>query len=542
MRTPSFILLAACMLMAAEARAQAPEWANAWEIGSDGLESPAGIGTDARGNLYLAGYASNGPASGYYRATGQFLGCFQPDGTQRWARTIFSINPSSPCRMAMDTAGNTYVAAAYVNGSVMVDLGRRDTLITTDSAVGLIVMSYDAGGNLRWLRTGFATDTLTVDGLAVEGDRLWLGGTFALHAEIGGTRLESAGGTDICIAQFDTSGTFLRAVRCGGPANDRCSGLGADTGGAATMLGRFGGTATFGDTSLVATSAATMVLARYRSDCSTAWARADGGRTFEPFTTILAVDRSGAGIAGITYTGTFGVDGRAYPAISELDALVVRYGPDGRAKWEAPFGGSFIQEVQGIATDPEGNVYVGGFSQSLPDGQTFLARFSREGAREWQTTDGYANAIGNVDGGPLCVDPTGIVYMAGMLSGTTRFGTHVIASLGSTPTSSSGWDIYVASLARTSGVAGDDRHRPASATVSLRRTGDVLLVSSASGRPELLGAGLYSIHGRRIAVPQTAVAYGGAIVFDIGAIPSGAYLVLARTAAGTASLPFLLVR
>ncbi|MBS1910682.1 MAG: hypothetical protein JST22_01725 [Bacteroidetes bacterium] len=542
MRTISLIILAACTFMAMEARAQAPEWTDAWDIGTDGSEFPTRIGTDARGNLYVTGYAANFPVFDPYSATGQFLGCFQPDGTELWARTVFSINPSSPCRMAIDAMGNTYLAATFINGSIMVDLGARDTLITTDSSTGLIVMSYDAGGNLRWLRTGFGADTMSVEGLAVQGSRVWLGGTFQGVAGIGGTRLQSAGGSDICIAQFDTSGTFIGAVRSGGPAGDRCNGLGADSSGDATLLGTFGGTAAFGDTSLVATSNATMVLARYRPDFSVAWARADGTPTFDPFTVILAVDRSGAGIAGLSYTGTFSVDGRTYPARSESDALVVRYGPDGRAQWEVPFGGSFMQEVDGLGTDSQGNVYVGGFSQALPDGEAFLARISRDGIRQWQATDSYANAICSTYGGPICVDSAGVIHMAGAFSGITRFGTHVIASQGSTPTSSTGWDVYVASLAQSSSVERSERAEPTAAPVALRRSGDMLVVSPAADGAELLGAELYSVLGRRAADRQRAPARGETITFDLGALPSGAYLVVARTAAGVVSLPFIHVR
>lgn len=546
MRITPLALLVVAALLPISLCAQTPRWTNAFSLGANGTELPTGIGTDAARNIYLTSYnlVFNVPDP-----PSQFLASWAPDGTARWTRTILTGAASSQANMSVDASGNVYIALTFTGGTARVDHG-GDTFLDVPAAPGttLLFMKYDSTGELQWFHTSSCTDSVAIGGVAATPGGVWIAGTFNDSMAIGGTTLTSAGRGDIFVAYIGSNSTYGHIMRAGGPSTDICDDIAAHPDGGAIAAGRFSGSARFGEQTLSSNGTVNMFLVRYSNGGTATWAHADGGAAFaatQLYTpTVVAVDRNGNSYVGISYAGTVQIADLTINSVEEGDGLLVKYGADGTAQWAFPMGGALLQLVQGVACDADANVYVGGYSQSLPEGSAFVVKLTPSGNLSWLQANGAGDVMGSAEGGPICADAASNLIVAGNFAGQIRFGSKLLTSVGSTPTSTEGSDIYVAVLGSTSGV------EPAA-----QRTGGVqdlfecvvrggmIRIAPIGGTttPTVLDAGLYSINGGRISAPTAESAEGG-MTFEARDLPSGPYLIMLRTARGIASYPVVITR
>lgn len=111
----------------------------------------------------------------------------------------------------------------------------------------------------------------------------------------------------------------------------------------------------------------------------------------------------------------------------DLDAILVKFMPDGTRIWATYYGGALSDYGRGVATDSNGNVYLAGYGSSGGlalnghqgtlggSNDAFLAKFNSAGALLWATYYGGAEA----DVGRGCaVDASDNVYLAGYTRST----------------------------------------------------------------------------------------------------------------------------
>jgi uncharacterized delta-60 repeat protein len=123
----------------------------------------------------------------------------------------------------------------------------------------------------------------------------------------------------------------------------------------------------------------------------------------------VAVDSSG-NVYVVGETGSFGAGG--------IDALLLKYGPNGTLLWQKTWGGTKDDWGWGIAVDSSRNVYVSGETQSFGTGSSgaFLLKYDPNGTLLWQKTWGATQVDFSLG---IAVDSSGNVYVIG---GTTSFG------------------------------------------------------------------------------------------------------------------------
>ena len=530
----TLLLAAAC---AASMRAQAPAWADAWSYPMVGTEQPVGAGIDATGNIYVAVHARDFTVEDPARAITQLLVSSSPTGTRRWTRTFLSGAPSRRGAMDVDDDGNVYVAASFSGDTALVDRGDGFDTLTAPNRENMLVAKYDADGKLLWHLVVPGSDSIGASGLAATPAGIWIGGTFTGMADFGGTQLASTGGSDVFMAMLNGDGTFRRAMRAGGGSTDACGGIAADNDGNAVMIGQFRGTASFGGETVTATGRANFFLAFYRSDGTVAWARNDGGSDFTPasnFTPtplVVAMDDNDNITVAISYLDTIAIDGNVLGSVSESDAIVVQYRPDGIWTWASWFPGEVAQTIDGLSIDPDGIVYVSGFSQDLPMGTLFLTKLRPDGERDWELYD-RPSPTGGASGGPILFDALHNIFVVGHFGGRTSFGAHRLASQGSDDNgSAAGDDIFIARTGAASGVAMNDAAAPRPSFAIAQRDGRLLLLP-APDAPALMDAALYSMLGERVA---STSGRGTERELDIDGLTRGAYLLVVRTANGTRS-------
>src|SRR5690606_30885679 len=132
------------------------------------------------------------------------------------------------------------------------------------------------------------------------------------------------------------------------------------------------------------------------------------------------------------YTGSVNFDGTVLNSVGNNDVFLAKYNSTGQVLWVRSIGGSGDDEASAIATDKQGNVFIGGAFKndilldnvtltSVGDKDIFLAKYSATGDLQWAKSAGgqYKEEIGisGIGSGGLATDKEGNLLVTGMFSG-----------------------------------------------------------------------------------------------------------------------------
>ena len=254
------------------------------------------------------------------------------------------------------------------------------------------------GLSARWAATlSGPTNEDELDGIAAAPDgSVYVTGKFERAATLGGRPLASAGAADIPLARFDSDGRTLWAERFGGPGEDNFFDIDADAGGA-VATGWFSGTVTFGSVTLTSSGAADCVIAAFRPDGSTRWARTFGGPLRDGCNEV-SIDPGGGVTTSIdTEGGWTPLGGLPLARGRRSDTILLRLDPDGAPRWMRAVGGRGAQRGKALDVAPDGSVAFGGDTVgplelagrtvAAPTGSAsrdaWLSRWSPGGTLEW---------------------------------------------------------------------------------------------------------------------------------------------------------------
>lgn len=223
-------------------------WANKVESSSYPILSVFGNKT------YVSGLSIAGATYGSYTASlnGLFVACLDTTGTFTKYMNFSSV-PSTPNDIKVDSAGTIYVVGDYTGTPTI-----AGTALPTSAYTSLYILKLDTAEAPIWIRSagspaggGIATNDIGY-GIAVNGNTVFVTGTFVLTANFGSLSLTSQD-QDIFISTLDTSGTFLTATRLGSSGIDHGGkSVTVDNTGAFYVTGEYSGTAMFGSTALTA--------------------------------------------------------------------------------------------------------------------------------------------------------------------------------------------------------------------------------------------------------------------------------------------------
>lgn len=159
-----------------------------------------------------------------------------------------------------------------------------------------------------------------------------------------------------------------------------------------------------------------LFLSAFSANGARLWSRVWGSSTND-YALGAAADASGF-VYVVGYTlGSF--DGEVNPGGEE--ALLTKYGIDGRRQWTRLWGSGSTEHAHGVALAVDGAIYVAGHTSGAFDGATnaggadvFLSRFTVDGNREWSRIWGSSKSD-YVNG--LAVDGDGNIYVTGYAYG-----------------------------------------------------------------------------------------------------------------------------
>jgi hypothetical protein len=338
-----------------------PVWAR--RFGGTGSDTGLSIAADASGNVYASGLfvgaATFGSATSSVSAltaggrASPFLLKIDETGNLVWARQFTDATGSaggSLLSIAVDASGNVYGVGNF--------LGRDDPSDAFASTDDVMILKYDAAGDLQWWRKFVGAGFDTATGVAVDGTgNIYLAGTFAQGLtsfsglnDADSTVVSLVGNEDVFIAKLGATGALLWAKAFASAGQFRTPSMTIDTTGNIYLAGEFTGTADFnvGGTGGQLTTAA--VGAGFARDAFMAKLSTAG--------TFQWVQKFGATSLALSNAVAVGSDGTVM-SIGSFGATV-EFGSDGGTLLQsAGQGDAYIWKLAGAAAPPAANPPAG---------------------------------------------------------------------------------------------------------------------------------------------------------------------------------------
>jgi hypothetical protein len=379
------------------------------------------------------------------------------NGSHLWSQRFGGTGDDRPKGIAVDASGNISITG-YFRDTVSFGGGSLTAAPSTSS--GFVAKYSSTGGHLwsKRLSTGSSPDAgygIAMDG----GGNVIVGAQLIGTSDYGGGPLTTAGGYDIVLVKYSATGAYLWAKRIGGANAESVASLAADqTTGEIVAVGNFDGSTDFGAGTLRTAGGSDVFVAKYSSSGAAVWSRRWGSTGADQASSV-AIDRLGN--VAVTGTFTYNVDFGGGPITNTGDSLsadifLVKLSPAGLHLWSKGFGSSLSpgQAGYGVGFDGSDNVLLTGSMVALSapytvdfgggpitgDGwyNVFLAKFGSGGSYIWAKR--YLGGGGNATGRAIAADSAGNVLATGDYEISENFG-------GTTLTSPGGSDTYLVKLA-----------------------------------------------------------------------------------------------
>ncbi len=167
-------------------------------------------------------------------------------------------------------------------------------------------------------------------------------------------------------------------------------------------------------------------IAKFAPDGARLWTTHYGGSDDDLAMGVAIAPNGDVAVAGYTLSSDFPVTRGAFQETKKPDAdgFIAVFRPDGTIRWCTYFGGSNFEEIDAVAIDGAGAVFVTGrtISGDLPvsfptyqftksgDHDLFIAKFRADGSRAWAT---YYGGVKEDWGHDISVDGAGNVIVCG---------------------------------------------------------------------------------------------------------------------------------
>lgn len=236
-----------------------------------------------------------------------FFSKFRNDGTYLWTETIVAPDMVSPSGVTVDSSGNIYLCGMFAGTCDFDPTGSVDNKTAAGDG-DIFITKINANRTYGWTRTmGSSNQNYGKSVKCDSSGNVFLTGVFfgAVDFDSGaGTDIQTShGGFEIFLTKISNNGNYCWTRIFGGADNDEVKGMTLDPSGNPVIAGSFYSTADF-----------------------------DPGA---------------------------GVDNRL--SAGSDDAFVTKIGSDGSYMWTKTFGGTFVDESEGVAVDLSGNILVNGY-------------------------------------------------------------------------------------------------------------------------------------------------------------------------------------
>ena len=203
----------------------------------------------------------------------------------------------------------------------------------------------------------------------------------------GYTSSDGAGGTDLLIAKYNSSGALQWDRALGGASTDIAYAVAIDSADNIIVAGR---------TSSDGAGGNDVLIAKYNSSGTLQWDRTLGGASNDIAFEVAIDSSDNIIVAGYTASDGAGDD----------DVLIAKYNSSGILQWDRTLGGASNESANGVAIDSADNIIVAGrtLSDSAGGYDFLIAKYDSSGVLQWDrnlggasTDTAYAVAIDSSD-------------------------------------------------------------------------------------------------------------------------------------------------
>ncbi len=191
-----------------------------WAVQGGGAGNDYGFGLALDSNsgaIYIAGSTNRELESNSASGSKSFLAKLDSTGTRQWVTFPGSVDALATTRVAVDSAGNPYIASTGMNGF------SGTTLTGTQD---LYLIKYNSAGTLQWSSERANGGAETITDLKIDSnDRIYLAGSTTGAFE-GYT--STAGLSDTIFMIYSNDGTMTYARRYGGASSDIANSIAVD--------------------------------------------------------------------------------------------------------------------------------------------------------------------------------------------------------------------------------------------------------------------------------------------------------------------------
>lgn len=406
-----------------------------------------GVAVDPAGNVIIVGYfiGTVNVGGGDLTSAGSndiLIAKFTPEGAHLWSKRFGSTGSDVANGVALDVTGSIFVTGSF---TLTVDFGDGIGLVGAGSN-DIFLAKYGSNGQLAWSKRFGAASSDLGKAVAVDaGNNVLLLAEFQATVDFGsGVGLISAGSGDVALAKYNTIGTHVWSKSFGSTGTEFANGIDCDASSNVLITGSFVNTINFGGSNLVSAGGNDIYVAKFNSSGTHQWSQRYGAAGADAGSAV-ATDSSGNVILDGVFASTVNFGGSNLISAGNLDMFLAKYTTLGVHQWSQRFGAASQDEPTTVAVDASDNVLMGGlFAGNVNFGggllinsgsaDIVLARYSPAGAHQWsQRFGGTATDIANV----VCVDAAGNLAMGGYFSAAVDFG-------GGTRLSGGGTDGWVA--------------------------------------------------------------------------------------------------
>jgi len=348
---------------------------------------------------------------------------------------------------AVDTSGNVVIVgdmqgSVNFGGTTLTSVGDYDVLVVRYSSAGAHLWSRRFGSTGSDRGFGVGVDS---------SGNVYVTGNFAGTVNFGGSALVSAGNADIFLAKYSSAGAHIWSKRIGGTGADVGNAISVKSDGTFAITGYFGvfgGPVDFGGGPLTSAGGSDVFVAEYASSGAHVWSRAIGGIGNDVGFSVAIDGTSGAVAITGYFTGNVPFACNGITSAGDADGFVLQYSPTGSLAWIRRFGGTSDDRGTAIAIAPGGSVVLTGYFNNTADfgggthisvggADIFLAKYTRSGTWTWDKVFGTISGFGDLPKA-VAVDFSGNIALTGSIIGGLDFGGGPLCPLCST------YDVFVA--------------------------------------------------------------------------------------------------
>ncbi len=312
-----------------------------------------------------------------------------------WAKHFGGIYDDHIKDMTVDAEQNIYLILTF---STSIDI--FGTIINSKGGQDGVLVKLSSGGDLLWIRQlgGASTDFLNTV-LVNHNDEVLVSGKFYNSITIVDTELTSVGTGDFFIAVFAPGGDLLHIEQGGGDFTDDVLAMDVDADDNLLISGYFYGNIYLGGNEFSTEDPTGVFVAKYNNEYELQWMRMVAGPKLYNEIYVAAGYQGRVLVAG-NFKGDIDFGNGHTLSTGEFDPQIyyASYSPSGNVLWAFQGGGDSSDEVSGIDSDANGNLYMRGFYLSSTiyfaplsldyhlccgDAESFVAKIRSDGIAQW---------------------------------------------------------------------------------------------------------------------------------------------------------------